>query len=82
MAYLFLQVWSTQRERIRNDGQSDEIVIRHQLRCRECGEGIKQEFATSLELSDGEQMKTTVDFQSIASVPIATLLDQSSKCPA
>ena len=76
--YLFLQVGPAERKGIRNDGKSDEIVVRDQFRCRKCRQGIKQQLATPFELSDREQVKASVNLESITTVPITTLLDESS----
>ena len=76
--YLFLQIRPTEREGIRNDSESDEVVVRDKFRRGECRQGVKQQFAAPFELSDREQVKAAVDLESIPTVPITALLDESS----
>ena len=75
----FLEIWSAQREGVRNSGESNKIVVRDQLGCSKCREGIEQELPTAFELSDGEQVKATINLQSVATVPVTARLNQSGR---
>ena len=77
-SHLFLQIRPTERKGIRNDGESDKVVVGNKFRRSECREGVKQQLAAPLELSDRKQVKASVNLQPVATVPITALLDEPS----
>ena len=76
-SYLFLQIRPIEREGIRNDGKSNKVVVGNQLCRGECRKGVKQQLSASLELSDRKEVKTSINLQSVTTVPVSTLFDKS-----
>jgi hypothetical protein len=74
--YLLLEIDAVQRERPSDDGERHKVIVRQQFRRGERRERIDEESARRFELADGEKVKTTIDFETIATVPVATLLDK------
>ena len=79
MMDLLLQLWPLQRKHTRDHCQAHKLVIFQQLRRRECAQCIDEKLARALELSDGEEVESFVDFESVATVPVSALFNQSGR---
>lgn len=75
--HLLLELRTGQCENVAEDSEGDEVVVFEQLCSSEGGERIQEELTTPLEVANGEEMKTLVDLESVASVPIAAFLDEA-----
>lgn len=75
-AHLLLEVGAAESEDVGDNGECDEVVIRHKLGRSKGGKRVKKEFTSTLELSDREKVKPAVDFQSVPAIPVAALLNQ------
>ena len=72
-----LQIDPLQCECVADDGECDKVVVAYQLHFREHGQHVYEQIASPFELADQEEVDATVNFEVVASVPVATFFYES-----
>ena len=54
----------------------DQLLVSHNVTCIECGDGVDKQIVGFFEIPDQQKIQGFVDFESVLSLPISSLLKQ------
>ena len=77
MWYLFTKVWSWQSNHAAEHCVCYKCLVVHQFIWRKCCDSVEEQGGSLLEVTHSHTVSAAIDFQSIASIPVASFIYQS-----